>query len=461
MMKNFLFLLMALALLLGSSCKNNEVIFVNGDDNPEDSTETSGDPSPSLNPKAISPMLVGNNVWYIDPSPQVWNLTADCGVQSLRIGGNGYNQNMPSKAQLKDWVTRTQQMGAEPILQVSQVASASAAAELVRYFNVELATGKAIKYWNIGNEPWLFYDRPATSTLGARIAPYFKERAAAMKLVDPTIKIYGPDFAYYIEDAIDDLFGGANNIAGKVPGKEYYYCDGIAWHRYPQDRSIDLAYAGIDEFRSSIIKCKDKVDRTNQQLNRTGDDALGWGIGEYNAEGGSLVHTWKNGQMFGGILNYCMKYGARYATTWSMFENGGSRTGTDFSFIDGRNMVPRASYRHMQMIAQNFSGEYADGKSSISNIMTFGSVDGDKYSVMIMNRGNNDITYDLVLNYTDTPSGSGTIKLNIDAGSNLSLSSTLGGQTTQTLVFENGKITSTVYSEDDFDNERPPVTSEL
>ncbi len=204
-------------LLISSSCKGGEkVIFVDGDDPDDPVVET-----PVGTP--ISPMLVGNNVWYINPSNQVWDLTAQCGVQSLRIGGNSYNRNMPSNAQLLDWVTRTQQMGAEPIMQVSQVASAEAAAALVRYFNVDLASGKPIKYWNIGNEPWLYFNRPSTSTLGGMIAPYFKERAAAMKLVDPTIKIYGPDFAYYIEDALNDLFGGANSIAGKVPGKDYYY----------------------------------------------------------------------------------------------------------------------------------------------------------------------------------------------------------------------------------------------
>ncbi|MEZ4776925.1 MAG: hypothetical protein R3D00_27370 [Bacteroidia bacterium] len=454
-MKNIIEILLAFCLVFIGACKGEKVILVNGDEDKDEAADSTSIGIP------ISPMLVGTNVWYIDPSDLVWNLTAQCGVSSIRIGGNSYNQNMPSKSKLLNWVTRIQAMGAEPIMQVSQVASAADAAELVRYFNIELASGKPIKYWNIGNEPWLFFNRPNTATVAAMVEPYFKERAAAMKLVDPEIKIYGPDFAYYIEDAIDQLFGGTHNIAGKVPGKDYYYCDGISWHNYPQDGSMDLAYAGIDHFEQAIIKCKKKVDDVNNRLARTGDDALGWGIGEFNAKDGARVHTWKNGQMFGGILNLCMKYGATYATTWSMFENGGSRTGTDFSFIDGANMTPRASYRHMQMVAQNFSGAYLNGKSSMSNIITFGSVDGNKYSVMIMNRLSSAISYNLLLNYDNTPSGNGTISLNIDADSDLSISHTLAAQATQTLVFENGKITSTVYTENDFDNERPPTITEL
>ena len=112
------------------------------------------------------------------------------------------------------------------------------------------------------------------------------------------------------EDSAIYLFGGKNNIAGKVPGKNYYYCDGIAWHKYPQDNAVNLnlAYAGIDDFETSIVKCKEKIDAVNTQLGRTGDEALGWGIGEFNAKNGSYVHTWGNGQMFAGILNLCMKY---------------------------------------------------------------------------------------------------------------------------------------------------------
>lgn len=284
-----------------------------------------------------------------------------------------------------------------------------------------------------------------------------------MKAVYPTIKIYGPDLAYYMEEAINDLFGGKNNIAGKMPGKEYYYCDGISWHRYPQSNSEnqDLAFKGIAEFEKSIVACKAKVDAVNAQLGRSGDDALGWGFGEFNARDGVWVHHWGNGQMFAGILDLCMKYGATYATTWSMFENGGGRSGTDFSFIDGTNMTPRATYRHMQMIAQNFSGTYADGKSSDSKVLTFGAFNGSKYSVMILNRTDSPIAYNLVLNKDETPSGTGTVNINIDAKSNLNLSSTLPGQTTQLLVFENDGITSTSYSERDFDSGRVPVTTEL
>jgi hypothetical protein len=454
MKDKFIFLGLLLA-ILNISCGQETIVFINGDDiveEPIDPTPTDG--------IAISPMLVGNNVWFRNPSDQVWQLTADCGTQSLRIGGNGYNDNVPSNTELINWVTKIQAMGAEPIMQVSQLAPASNAAALVKLFNIDKATGKAIKYWNIGNEPWLKLNSTPTA-IAALVEPYFKERAAAMKEIDPTIKIYGPDFAYYIEPAINDLFGGKNNIAGKVPGKNYYYCDGLAWHKYPQSdaENQNLSYNGLASFENDIIKCKAKIDAVNTQLGRTGNDALGWGIGEYNAKNGTYVHRWDNGQMFAGILNLCMKYGATYATTWSMFENGGSRSGTDYSFIDG-NMTPRATYRHMEMIAKNFSGTYFQGKSTKSDVIIFGSVNGGKTSVMVINRANTATNFNLNLNY-DTVNTSGGIGLNVDAGSSLSYSGSIEALATHTYVFENGKITRTAYTNSDFVGQKPPVTTVL
>lgn len=413
------------------------------------------------NAQEISPMLVGNNAWFTNPTDEVWALTGECGVKTIRIGGNAFNDNMPSNTVLLGWVQEIRAIGAEPIIQVSQHQSAAAAANVVRFFNVEMSGQmEPIKYWNIGNEPWLEADRPPISEVAPLVEAYFKPIATAMKEVDPTIKIYGPDFAYYIEEAIDELFGGANDIAGKIPGKDYYYCDGISWHRYPQDENINLAIQGIADFQESIIKCKQKVDEINSEYNRTGEDALQWGIGEYNAKGGVQVHTFENGQMFGGVLGLCMKYEANYAAAWSMFENGGSRTGTDFSFIDGANMTPRSSYRHMEFVAKYFTGNYLDGTTSDSEIFIYGAQDAGRTAVMIMNRGTNGAKeYTLHLN-ANTTTGE-NIVLNVSGELDKSYSDFIGNRTTQVIIFEADSIVKFNYSSQDFDNERAPLRSLL
>lgn len=411
-------------------------------------------------------MVVGNNVWFSNPSTTVWNLTAESGVGSLRIGGNGYDRSIPSNAELLNWINRTQAMGAETILQVPQggpeadytlQTAINIAVGLVTYFNIEDHGNKPVKYWSIGNEPWLYYDQKyGPDAIAPIVEAYFKPIAAAMKEVDPTIKIFGPDFAYYIEPALNSLFGGANDISGLVPGKDYYYADGLSWHSYPQDETIKLSTTGVESFRQNMVKSAALVDKVNALHNRTGDDALQWALGEFNAKNGPLVHTWDNGQMFAGIYNFCMKYSATYCTTWSMFENGGNRQGTDYSFIDG-NMTPRPTYRHMQMIAQNFWGEYADGTSTDDDLMVFGSTHGDSVSLMIVNRSDKPKSYTLSL--SNSPASSDGLQLTIDADTSIVYSDIISGSATQTLVFGNDKILKIRYTIDHFTNQQAPTQS--
>lgn len=413
----------------------------------------------SANAQKISPNLVGTNVWYINPSEQVWDLTEESGVKTIRIGGHAYDKQMPSDETLLDWVRKIQAMGAEPVVQVSKYQPAEVAAGLVRLFNVEKHKGiKPVKFWNIGNEPWLQADRPEQSVMGEMVEKYFKPISAAMKEVDSTILIYGPNECDYM-DYYDDLFGGKNDITGKVPGHSYYYCDGLTWHRYPQG-SGDPAVEGANDFLERIVKAKAKVDQINIHHKRIGKEALQWGIGEYNSKGGPEVHTWGNGQMFGAVLGWCMEYEANFATSWSMFEHGGDREGSDFSFIDGANMTPRASYRHMEFVAKYFTGEFVKGIASDSSFIVYGAREGDRLSVMIMNRGFGESReYTLFLKDTEV-TGSG-LNLAIHGNSDKVLKGEIQPRATQVLIFEEESITKINYTSEDFENERPPEYSKI
>jgi hypothetical protein len=156
-----------------------------------------------------------------------------------------------------------------------------------------------------------------------------------------------------------------------------------------------------------------------------------------------------------------MKNGATYATSWSMFEHGGDRKGSDFSFIDGKNMTPRPTYIHMQMIAQNFGGNYVEGKSSLSDVITFGSVNGSKISVMIINRANKPVAYNLNLNYNNTLTSGVEVQLNIDANTNRSHSDTIEPLSTHTLTFDANTIHKVVYHNENFLNETPPTKTKI
>ena len=110
---------------------------------------------------AISPYQVGANVWH-QPSDEVWRVTSEAGIQIVRIGGGAYDRSMPSNDQLMQWCRQIRSMDAEPMMQISRYLSAEQAADIVRHFNIDEEMN--IKFWNIGNEPWLREGRTAASS---------------------------------------------------------------------------------------------------------------------------------------------------------------------------------------------------------------------------------------------------------------------------------------------------------
>jgi hypothetical protein len=387
--------------------------------------------------QSISPVLVGSNVW-INPQDAQWTATGSVGVQIMRIGGHAYDKRMPSDSQLIAWIAQIKKIGAEPLIQVSQYGDdpATEAARLVKLFNVDKPENY-VKYWGIGNEPWLQAGRPPLDSITEVIEKYLKKIAPAMKAVDPTIKIFGPDMCDFKHPVYESLFGGSRDIAGKIPGKDYYYIDGISWHRYTGG---DLAHAGLEDFRERIQACKRLVDRANDFHHRTGEDALGWGIGEFNSNaGGGGTCSFAAGQMFAGIYMDCMENGAAYAANWSVKEGGSSCSGTDFGFLNADNS-PRSTAAHMQMIALNMSGDYVSGKSGDEEVLVYGSKNASTICAMLINRSDESKKYTLKLN--EGPVSPHELTLAINAGIDREYSNRINGNESQLIVFSNAGVPS-------------------
>ncbi|MCU0792533.1 MAG: glycoside hydrolase family 44 protein [Opitutaceae bacterium] len=396
----------------------------------------------------ISPLLVGNNVWYHSPNAKVWELTREAGVRLLRIGGAGYDHHLPKDDTLVAWVRQIRGIGAEPLLQVSQYGGPEKAAALVALFNQRRAAGEPIRYWSIGNEPWLQNGRPDFATLAPAVADYFKKISAAMKAVDPTIKIFGPDECDLFEEFHEKLFGPELDLGARVPGKPYHYIDGLAWHRYPQTET-EPGLAEIEEFRVRSRYARQIVDRVNQRHARTGDQALVWALTEFNAKGGPQVHTWGNGQMFGAIYGIAMEHGAFTAATWSMYEHGGSRTGTDFSFVDGKQLTPRPTYWHMQLVSRYFSGDYIPARSPADSLVVYGADDGKRIAVMLLNLSDREVAF--ALGFGGRPSVErDAVPVVLDSRPGPTRAGRIGPRSTQVLLFESGTVSRIDYTEQDF-----------
>lgn len=163
----------------------------------------------------------------------------------LRVGGYNNDVNFANpfdEAAFDKAVAYARAIGAEPIIQVPVLAdntgqppTPATAAAMVRYANV--TKGYGIRYFSIGNEPDLY------ATQGLRLNPTLpalpgytaadycttvESYVAAMKAVDPTLRIVGPDLSWKYQigngqnDWLTPILTGCGNAF-----------DIIAIHRYP------------------------------------------------------------------------------------------------------------------------------------------------------------------------------------------------------------------------------------
>jgi hypothetical protein len=216
---------------------------------------------------ATYPTFFGANYWcwmdrYGNDLESIKTQVADLGLKVLRAGGhnldiNGgvsgtsYELDPFDDAQIDTFVAYAQSIGAEPILQVPLLkdtsgspATAAAAAHMVTYANITKSYG--IRHWIIGNEPDIYVsqgDQPSSYSVSdycASVSSY----AAAMKAVDPTIKLLGPELAWADSGWLASVLGTC--------GAQF---DIITVHRYPFDpaaATFASAKGDAPNFRATI-----------------------------------------------------------------------------------------------------------------------------------------------------------------------------------------------------------------
>lgn len=270
------------------------------------------------------------------------------------------------------------------------------------------------------------------------------------------IRIVGPDECDYFENVYSDLFGGRFDIAGRVPGKNYYYCDGITWHRYPQTDN-EPGVAEVDDFRVRILRCAKLVDRANAKLGRSGDDALFWGLTEFNAKGGTQVHTFGNGQMFAAVLGLSELHGARMALSWSIYESGGNRGKTDFGLFDGRHYAPRPSAEHMRLYIKHMQGTPIELSHGNADVIVIGCRQKDGFSFMLMNFSQNTKhAFGFVSDRSRVGGDTSSLRFHIP-GLKREIVGSVDAMSTALVEVDGGAANIITYSAADFQQGRPPT----
>jgi hypothetical protein len=147
-------------------------------------------------------------------------------------GGNWGDENDVTTDQVDAFVTYCRSIGAEPRIVVRlQSGTASAAADLVRYANVTMKYN--VKYWGIGNEPDLYEANGLTGYNVERYNSDWRSFAQAMKAVDPTIELIGPDISQFVASPSSDYLQTRTDWLTSFLKVNGDLVDVVSIHRYP------------------------------------------------------------------------------------------------------------------------------------------------------------------------------------------------------------------------------------
>ena len=402
------------------------------------------------NAQDISPFLFGQNHWIAEGDEGgrvgylhlLWPKVRESGIQTVRIGGNGYNHNLPERKRLSAMIDSIRHIGAEPLLQVPEHFTAIQAMELVEYFTK--IGEKRVQYWCIGNEPLL--NKEFTID---QVHAYIMRIAPAMKKVDPTIKIFVFDECELREQAYRDLCGGRLDITG-LKENGGWLIDGFSFHKYPNGRDFnrdDVVFTGPGIILKQAKALVRMMEEAEKKHHRTGDAKLLWALTEVNVTyanpdreiSGFGNPSFLGGQFMAEIFGICMQYGAFTVNPWCISET--DAVSTDFGYLGmPREFYPRSSYYHIQMMARNMEGRFMATSNNQKYVKTVGSINGDQICVLVMNEDqNHDFDFDLILKKEGQSSKA--LILHADAALEKQVSGTIGNQTTMMFIFDSkGKL---------------------
>lgn len=416
----------------------------------------------SGNAQKISDHFFGENAWMPDTIGNAtacqeppcilngklhkqWGNIKNSGTSIVRFGGIAPDNNMPTNYQYIKMIDSIRANGMEPIIQVpfaNNRYTAQQAAEIVRYINI--TKGKEIKYWIIANEPDLGYGY----TSSAQIARYFRPFASAMKAIDPSILIIGPEIASFNQTIMNGLTtpGGPDDITGKDAAGRYYL-DVISFHTYPfngsQTRaSVISKLTAPYSLDANLAYLNTRVAACNSAHNRTGISLLKTAITEANINWqnsssdnltGVGANSFIGGQFVAEMMGIGMKNGLDFINIWSVVE--GNSVTNSIGFIDGSTGKKKPLYYHFKLLADNFKGTYVNGVTNQSNVKSFGSKDAQQITVLILNEDQtNNYNYVVDLNNNKTGLNNGLI-ININAEINREYTGVIASQSTVLLIF--------------------------
>ncbi|KPL79037.1 hypothetical protein ADN00_03870 [Ornatilinea apprima] len=333
----------------------------------------------------ISPLLFGTNYgpWSVVPVDLQDEAQAG-GFMYLRFpGGNWGDDNDLKHYHIDQYINLARALGAEPAISARMHGgSVEKAAELVRYTNVE--KGYGVRYWSVGNEPELYGD---VDTL--RYNQEWRAMAEAMRAVDPSIVLVGPDITQYRGDPALD----PRDAQGRLWMDEFLKANGdlvdvVSIHRYPFPTTLgaevvekaDL-YASAEEWDSIIPALRAQIRA------QTGRD-LPVAVTEFNshwnkATGGETTpDSAANAVWLAGVITRMARQGVTIGAQFAL--QSAPKTG-GWGLLSGSDVRP--AY-HLYPLFQQMGSQRVLSTSGVEQVSVLAALRGDgRLSVLLVHSG--------------------------------------------------------------------------
>jgi hypothetical protein len=310
------------------------------------------------NPSAVAATFFGENYWSWVPAwgdlvAAIQTQVAALGLNLLRAGGANNDQQNPvpfSLAEMDGFVAYARAVGAEPLLQIpvlkniaGTTPTAQDAADVVTYLNKTKSYG--VRYFSIGNEPDLYTDQgfKDASYSASTFCSTFSAFATAMKAVDSTIKIVGPELSWKYVAGNDWLTPFLQNCGSVV--------DMVTIHRYPfaaAGCTDTAAYADAASFRQAITSLRAIMTATGQGTKPLAitEANITWDGNPANPVLAASPQTFPAGLWVADSLGVGLEQGLFSLDYWSLSE------GYTLGFFSGA--APRPAYYALQLFSTKF-----------------------------------------------------------------------------------------------------------
>lgn len=342
------------------------------------------DPSISLGP--ISPYLFGTNYGPMHSiAPAMLPLVEEAGFTALRFPGGAWTDTANiSSFQIDQFIEFCKQVGATPTISARLLdGTPEAAAELVRYTNKEKKYG--VKYWSIGNEPSIYtelkYAKYDYTT--EHLNREWRAIAQAMKKVDPSIKLMGPEIHQWNSSYETTL----KDSAGRDWMIEFLKANGdlldvVTIHRYPMHSPSNPVT--VESLRQNTRQWAEEIDYLRQVMRETIGRELPIAITELNSDPSPAMlqqaspDSFYNAIWYADVLGQLINADVFMVNQWVI-----SQRSTGLGLLQGENIRPTF---YVFPLYKNFGSEQVFAASGVADVDIFAAKRKDgALTLMVIN----------------------------------------------------------------------------